>query len=501
MTSSQLRNVRLPGHSEPVDLLISRGTIVEIRPTASDSPELRTSDTEVVQGDGRWVVPGLWDNHVHFTQWAISSRRLDVGSARSAAETAALVGAALSERSAAGPAEADLLVGVGFRDGLWPDLPTAALLDGVSGLTPVVLISGDLHCVWLNSAALRRFGHAEVESGILREGDAFPIAGAVQQASAEQLDAWAAEAAAAASRRGVVGIVDLEMEWNRDVWLRRFAAGFRNLRVEFGIYPQHLDRAIAEGLRSEKVLDGTDGLLAVGPLKIITDGSLNTRTAYCVDPYPGLSGPESRGLLTVDPRDLVELLATGTAAGFRSAVHAIGDAANTHALDAFAATGARGSIEHAQLLSRPDFARFAELDLIASVQPEHALDDRDVADRFWAGRTDRAFALGSLLAAGARLALGSDAPVAPLDPWVTIAAAVGRDRDGRAPWHPEQSISAADALVASARTRIAVGQAADLAILDVDPLSASSADLRSMPVAATLIGGRFTHTVLAHEGN
>jgi predicted amidohydrolase YtcJ len=182
-------------------------------------------------------------------------------------------------------------------------------------------------------------------------------------------------------------------------------------------------------------------------------------------------------------------------------VHAIGDAANTHALDAFAATGARGSIEHAQLLSTADFARFAELDLVASVQPEHALDDRDVADRYWAGRTDRAFALGSMLAAGARLALGSDAPVAPLDPWVTIAAAVGRDRDGRAPWHPEQAISAADALMASGRTGIAIGQAADLAVLDVDPLSASSADLRSMPVAATMIGGRFTHTVLAHEGN
>jgi hypothetical protein len=189
----------------------------------------------------------------------------------------------------------------------------------------------------------------------------------------------------------------------------------------------------------------------------------------------------------------------------RSAVHAIGDHANRLALDTFeelVAGGARQdfsglghSIEHAQLLSDDDVHRFARLGIVASVQPEHALDDRDVADRLWAGRTQRAFPLASLLAAGVQLALGSDAPVAPLDPWVGMAAAVGRSRDGTDPWHPEQSISREAALAASARGRhrVSAGDTADLAVCELDPLVASVADLRRMPVAATLLGGRITH--------
>ena len=147
------------------------------------------------------------------------------------------------------------------------------------------------------------------------------------------------------------------------------------------------------------------------------------------------------------------LLRRATAAGLDCAVHAIGDRANTLALDAFAATGARGRVEHAQLLGPADLARFAELGLVASVQPEHAVDDRDVADRYWAGRTHRAFAYRSLLDAGAELVLGSDAPVAPLDPWITLAAAVHRSADGRPSWHPEQEIPLDVALAASAGRR------------------------------------------------
>src|SRR6187200_51947 len=134
--------------------------------------------------------------------------------------------------------------------------------------------------------------------------------------------------------------------------------------------------------------------------------------------------------------------------GLTPAVHAIGDQANARVLDAFEAVGCRGSVEHAQLLRHDDVARFARLGVIASVQPEHAMDDRDVADRYWAGRTDRAFMLAELQAAGVELALGSDAPVAPLEPWVAIAAAVGRARDGREPWHPEQAIDVRAALAA-----------------------------------------------------
>src|SRR5690606_28784259 len=160
--------------------------------------------------------------------------------------------------------------------------------------------------------------------------------------------------------------------------------------------------------------------------------------------------------------ELTELLRYAHAKGIRAAVHAIGDRANTLALDAFEASGARGSIEHAQLLLDDDVERMARLELVASVQPEHLLDDRDVADHHWAGRTAGAFAFGSLARAGVRMAFGSDAPVAPLDPWSAIAAALHRTRDEREAWHPEQRISLDTALASSVRSRVAVGEPADL---------------------------------------
>jgi predicted amidohydrolase YtcJ len=249
-------------------------------------------------------------------------------------------------------------------------------------------------------------------------------------------------------------------------------------------------------LRTGDPIPGTGGLLTMGPLKVISDGSLNTRTAYCHDPYPGLeSSAHPCGMLLVPPAELVPLLRRATAAGLDCAVHAIGDRANTLALDAYAATGARGRVEHAQLLSPADLGRFAELGLVASVQPEHAVDDRDVADHYWAGRTHRSFAYRSLLDAGARLVLGSDAPVAPLDPWVTLAAAVHRSADGRPSWHPEQEIPLDVALAASVGPSgpIGVGRPADLVITDLDPAAVAPDRLRAMPVTGTLLAGRWTH--------
>ncbi|MCS5714407.1 amidohydrolase family protein [Herbiconiux sp. CPCC 205716] len=503
---------RLPGSTSEgrfsdggaaVDIVIADGEIAVISPAGDGAPK----GFERIELDGRWVVPGLWDNHVHFTSWAAVAQRLDVAAARSAAEAATLVGEAERSEAARGASEhgGDVhpLIGIGFRDALWPDEPSAALLDAVSGSRPVVLISADLHCCWLNTAALRRFGldgdQAGSPRGVLREEPAFAVQRALGDLPDELTDAWALDAARAAAARGVVGVVDLEMTWNATTWARRAANGHDLLRVEFGVYPQHLERAIAEGLRSGEALDGTGGLVQVGPFKVITDGSLNTRTAYCFDEYPGLEGqPHSRGLLTVPPKELRALLLRAREAGLVPAVHAIGDHANRLVLDAFEALGAGGSLEHAQLLAETDIPRFARLGVTASVQPEHAMDDRDVADRYWAGRTGLAFALESLRAAGATLALGSDAPVAPLDPWVTMAAAVGRSRNGREPWHPEQRIPATAALAASTRGRgsVRTGDLADLAVIEHDPLTVGSDALRTMPVALTLLGGRETHSAL-----
>jgi predicted amidohydrolase YtcJ len=362
----------------------------------------------------------------------------------------------------------------------------------------VALVSGDVHCMWVNAAAQRLLGLPD-GAWLLREKDAFDLNVRLSAVPDAQLDAWALDAAATAASRGVVGIVDLEMSGAVTSWQRRFGSGFRGLRVRAGVYPDELDAVAAAGVRTGEVVPETDGLLVGGPFKLFTDGSLNTRTAWCYDDYPGLSGPDAAGLAIHSADELLGLARAAVVQGFLPAIHAIGDGATTLALDTFEALGPLpapgGSIEHAQLVAHSDVGRFGRLGVRASVQPEHAMDDRDVADHFWAGRTDRAFAYRALWAAGAELALGSDAPVAPLDPWVTISAAVSRSSDGRPPWHPEQALPIEVALRASwcCAHELAQGRPADLVVTDLDPSAASGEQLRGMPVHATMVAGEWTH--------
>lgn len=475
-----------PFADDPVDVHLADGVVVDIAP-AGALPRTGL----VLDADGGYVIPGLWDHHVHTVQWALSAQRVALGGAASAAEAAALMGAAESLPDGR-------RVGSGFRDAFWPDAPELAVLDAATGDVPTYLINTDVHSVWLNSAALRREGFEPDGVGILREEPAFEISRRLNAVDTSVSDPLVAQMARDAASRGVVGLVDLDMAWNEDAWVRRVRAGFDALRVSFGIYPEFLDRAVVEGLRTGDPARGAaSDLVRVGPLKVITDGSLGTRTAACSHAYPG--DPRNHGLLTVDIATLVNLMGRAAASGIACAIHAIGDVANTHALDAFAATGAWGTIEHAQLVAHSDIPRFSRLGVGASVQPVHALDDRDLTDTVWAGQTAQPYPLRALRDAGANLLFGSDAPVSPLDPWAAMAAAVFRTRDGRRPWQPEQGVDAATALGASTRggsdapARVDPGDVADLAVCERDPLAADEAALRGMKVAATLIGGRLTH--------
>lgn len=490
-TVDVIANARLTGAErldpfgdDPVDIHLARGRIVDIAPARA-----LPRRGEVLDADGGRVIPGLWDHHVHTVQWALVAQRVALGEARSAAEAAAIM-------AAAAPLDDGRRVGTGFRDALWPDSPSLEALDAATGNVPTYLINADVHSVWLNTAAHRREGLAPDEGGVLREEPAFEISRRLNAADPVVGDRLVAAALDAAAARGIVGIVDLDMAWNADAWRRRLAAGFDTTRIRFGIYPPQLDRALSEGLSSGDPLDA-DGLVRVGPLKVITDGSLGTRTAACAHAYPG--DPHNHGVLTVTPTALVDLMTRATGGGLACAVHAIGDVANSHALDAFAGTGATGTIEHAQLVAHADIPRFGRLGVGASVQPEHAIDDRDMTDTIWATQTGVPYALRSLAATGANLLFGSDAPVAALDPWAAMAAAVFRTRDGRPAWRPDEGVDAATALAASTEggshtgSSLFPGDVADLVVVDRDPLSQTEARLRATTAQATMIEGRLTH--------
>jgi predicted amidohydrolase YtcJ len=212
---------------------------------------------------------------------------------------------------------------------------------------------------------------------------------------------------------------------------------------------------------------------------------------------------DGSGVQITSREELVEIIRRGAEARLPVAVHAIGDLANREALDAFEQTrdawqplGLRPRIEHAQLLTPEDIPRFAQLGVAASVQFSHAPSDRELAERFWAGKTDRAYAYRSLWDEGTLVANGSDAPIEELDPWAGVIAGVTRD------WHPEQRLTLDEALKATTvnpawlardehrRGKLLPGYLADLVVLDRDPYETE--DLNEVNVVATMLGGRWT---------
>lgn len=472
--------------ADPVDLRLADGVVVEA------GRGLAAAGAPVLDAGGRWVIPGLWDQHVHLTQYARLRGWLDVAGS----PTPEAVVARIAEHLA-GPASSTdaVATGYGYRSNLWPAPASVAALDAVSGARPVVLIAGDAHNGWLNSAAQRLLGVGPFAGAVFEE-EWFPIFDRLSELPGfdpgpEVLRAVLADAAA----RGLTGIVDLEFSDGVRVWPARVAAGLDLLRVRVGVYEHQLDAVIAAGRRTGDRLDER-GLVTLGAHKIISDGSLGSRTAWCFDPYPG----DGSGQPNLPAERLLGQVGKATAAGIEVAVHAIGDRACRVALDVLERCGAAGTVEHAQFLRAADVPRFAALGVAASVQPTHLVDDRDAADASWAGRTDRCFPFRDLLDAGADVRFGSDAPVAAIDPWGAMAVAVHRSGDDRPAWHPEQSISPAEALRASVDgRRLEPGSPADLVVLGADPLWAgrgareTAAHLRAMPVLATVCAGRVTH--------
>ncbi|SDD19955.1 amidohydrolase [Auraticoccus monumenti] len=486
------------------DVRLERGLVAEV------GERLTTRGAEVLDADGGWVLPGLWDQHVHLGQWGLTFGRLDTAGTTTPRQVLDLVGRRVAELEARGAPTDAVVTGFGHRTGHWTEPALVSELDSVAGDHPVLLITGDVHGCWMSSAALRLVG-LPLREGPVEERDWFeaqPLLLGLPGADAQN-EAGVAAAVRAASARGVVGLTDFEFAPNHLLWPQRLLAGVSGVRVRAGVYPDGLEEVIALGLSSGSALapeQDPDGLLRMGPLKIISDGSLNTRTAWCcepyavgVDPHPGAQ--HLHGTVNFAAEELQQLLGRAHAAGLEAAVHAIGDAAVGAVADAFERTGVRGSIEHLQLARHEDLHRLAALGVRASVQPFHLWDDRDVTELNWPGRADRCFMFASMLAAGLELSLGSDAPVAPLDPWLAMAAAVHRSADDREPWHAEEAITPAQALAASTGgvRRLEVGGPGDLVLVDRDPLAPTgstaeaAALLQSVQVRATVVAGRRTH--------
>ncbi|MBY4213296.1 amidohydrolase family protein [Rhodococcus fascians] len=479
-----IANVALNDSGVLFDIELVGSTIGSITPAGSD----RTRGVEVVDGAGGVALPGFVDSHVHLTQWAAARRRIDVGPASSAADAVALV---FPYARTAGDS---VVRANGFRDAQWPDEPHKDLLENALPGVRVALTSMDLHTLWLSPALLRDLG-IDHPTGVLRDVDGLEAVMALEALEdPAELDRAVLDATAALAVRGVTGVVDFEFADNRTVWDRRLSAGSPAVRVDTTVWPQWLDEALDRGERTGDVSAVSD-MIRRGPLKVMLDGSLNTRTACCHDRYPGVDGDNAYGLLLETHDGLFELVSRAARGGITSAVHAIGDRANGVALDAFERAGCGGRIEHAQQLVPEDIARFASLGVAASVQPQHAMADRDIAEDLWAGRRSVAYGYGSLHRSGATLLFGSDAPVSPPEPLAGVAAAVFRTDDDRPPWHAEESVPLDAALQAASggRGALRVGDVADIVVLEEHPAHRSVHDLADTEVRATICAGLLTH--------
>jgi predicted amidohydrolase YtcJ len=451
---------------------------------------------------GRCVVPGFTDSHVHFPTWALARQRLSLEGARSVEEAVARVRDAVADAGAG-----RWLRGRGWRDGDWAAEPTRYALDAVAADTPVALEAHDGHSLWLNSAALARAdGDLEVAggvverdargepTGVLREEAAWHFRDRYVQASEEEALEAMRVALRVANARGVTAVHDKDGGVGAPtLWQRLLRQGDLTLRVWQSLPAGRLEQLAALGVSSPI----GDGLLRIGYLKVFMDGTLGSRTARLLD---------GSGVEITSGHELAGIARAAARAGWPVAVHAIGDRANRDALDAFAETreewaprGLRPRIEHAQLLAWEDVPRFAELGVAASVQFSHAPSDRDLADRYWPGMTDRAYAYRSLWESGAVVANGSDAPIEDLDPLAGIRAGVLRD------WHPEQRLTVEQALEATTvtpawlageerrRGKLLPGYLADLVVLDRDPVTCPPEELAQVEIVATMLGGRWVH--------
>ena len=503
-----------PPSPEPVDVRIEAGRVVEVGPGLS-APGVR-----VLQADGSFLIPGLWDAHAHLDMEAARSARINTLATRSAEEALELVVQALQDRPAG--SRPTTIQGFGHRLSNWPRVPTVAELDEVTGETPTLLISGDVHSGWLNSAALRALGlpgaSAQDPGAPMKEDPWFALLDRLDEVpgTRELRESGYRRVLADMLARGITGVVDMSWSEDPDDWPRRMRAMAAQgvlpevlPRIRIGVYRDKLERWIAGGLRTGTALAGSpylpDGspVLVQGPLKVIADGSMGSGSAHMCEPYPTELGLEHAcGVVNIDRAELTDLMARAARQGYEMAIHAIGDAAVDDVAAAFVHSGATGRLEHAQLLpanalDEPDGAlrRLVGRGVELSVQPAHLIDDWAAVSRVWPGLEERTYAFGDMVSAGALLQLGSDAPVAPLDPWLAMSAAVGRRTPDGSVWSPDQRLTAEEALAASVNGAgpVAVGSPADLVLLAEDPLRLGAEELAGVQPVATMVAGAVAH--------
>jgi predicted amidohydrolase YtcJ len=499
------------------DRIVAVGSLAEI-----DS--WRGPQTKMIDAGGKLLLPGFNDAHVHFISGGAQLDQVQLTDAATPEEFRKRIAAQIKKTP-----KGEWILGGRWDETKWPNpqLPTKELVDPVTGDTPIFVERYDGHEALANSMAMKLAGvsakTAEIPGGVIvRDASGNPtgifkdaaqelINKVIPPMSHEQRLRAARRALEHAASLGVTSVQHMNPEF-ADVAAYSELAEKGELPTRIYAVPMETDwqDQAKIGLRRS----WGSAYLRLGAVKGYADGSLGSRTAYMFEPFA--DEPGNRGLLSDEmhpPSAMRERLMHADAAGLQVRVHAIGDRAISMMLDIFGDIekehgyhDQRFTIEHAQHMAQKDFERFAELHVVASMQPYHAIDDGRWAEkRLGHDRARYSYAWRSFLDHVVRLAFGTDWPVAPLNPMLGLYAAVTRATlDGKNPngWIPEEKITLPEAVEAytmgSAFTEfqenekgsITPGKLADMVILSDNIFDLKPEAIRNVKVATTIVGGK-----------
>jgi predicted amidohydrolase YtcJ len=477
---------------------------------------------ETVQLQGQFVMPGFNDAHVHLGGAAADELAVPLIGVLSSEEMQKHVAAAVAQHK-----EGEWITGGGWDHTLWPEkrFPNRQQLDAVAPKNPVILTHISGHIAVANSLALKS---AEIDkntpnplggeiehdglgqpTGILKEDAAMSLVKVrIPDATAEQRRKGIELVLQNVARNGVASVQDYSDWADYQVYEQLKEEGKLTVRITEWL-PFNLPLNELQNRRAQAGY--RDPWLKTGALKAFLDGALGSRTAAMLEPYS--DDPSTSGILTSDPEKLTAMAIQRDKAGFQLAFHAIGDRANRIALDVFEAVAKangprdrRGRIEHAQVVAPIDFARFAQLHVIASMQPSHQTTDmRWAEDRLGRERIVGAYAWASMLKNKVPLAFGTDYDVEPISPFRGLYACVTRERPDGGPkngWEPQEKISLEDCIRAytsgsayaqfeeGKKGELKSGEYADFIILSNDLTKVPPAQFTKTRVLRTVVGGR-----------
>jgi predicted amidohydrolase YtcJ len=484
----------------------------------------RSGNTRVIDGGGKLLLPGFNDAHVHFVSGGAQLDAVQLNDATSSEEFVRRIG----ERAKKTP-KGQWVLGGDWDETKWTPakLPTKEMIDPVTGDTPVFVSRYDGHMGVANSVALRLAGITAQTSdppggvvvhdmqgnptGALKDAAMDYLYKAIPPLSHEQRMLAVKRALAYAASLGVTSVQNMNPDYEDiAVYSELLQRGELTTRIYAAPYIMLVDDQAKLG-----IMHAFGGpYLRIGAVKAYADGSLGSSTAYFFQPFD--DQPNNPGILSdeMHPVSLMrDRMMKADTSGLQICTHAIGDQGISMILDIYSEIAKvhgdadrRFRIEHAQHMAAKDFERFAQLHVIASVQPYHAIDDGRWAEkRIGHDRASRTYAFRTFLDHGVRLALGTDWNVAPLNPMLTVYAAVTRATlDGGNPngWFPEQKLTVPEAITAytmgsayaefqeKEKGSITPGKLADLVLLSDDIFSIDPAKIRDVKVLKTIVGGK-----------